>query len=151
MPDYAMKSHRECAVICGGGTDPPLLHAENQKKEKYSCAEHRCYTESAFQAAFLPSYLLVDSFSRVSVDMFQPPSNKLALCMYILVLNLTLICSLILLQALLQILMSSPFLIYSPLELLFEEIGEEIFFGKVLVPRTYPSSITETQFCLTTF
>lgn len=56
--------------------------------------------------------------------MFQPHSNKLALCMYILVLNLTLIWSLILLQ----ILMSSPFLISSPLELLLEEIGEEILF-----------------------
>lgn len=83
--------------------------------------------------------------------MFQPHSNKLGLCMCILVLNLTLICSLTLLQALLQILMSSPLLIYSPLELLFEEIGEEIFFGKVLVPRSYLSSIMETQFCLTTF
>lgn len=83
----------------------------------------------------------------MSGDIFQPHSNILAQCMYILVLNLTLIYSLLLLQ----ILMSSPFLICSPLELLLEEIGEEIFFRKVLVPRTYLSSIMETQFCLTTF
>lgn len=97
MPDYTMKLHRECPVICGGGTDPPLLHAEPEK-EKYSCAEHPCCTESALQAASLPFYLIVDRFSTVSGDMFQPHTNKLALCMYILVLNFTLICSLILLH-----------------------------------------------------
>lgn len=109
---------------------PTSASCGKPEKEKYSCAEHPCCTKSAFQAASLPFHLLVDRFSTVSGDMFQPHTNKLALCMYILVLNLTLIRSLILLHSFLQILMSSPFLIYSPVELLFEEIGKEILFWK---------------------
>lgn len=120
-----MKSHREYAVICGGGTDPPLLLVENQKKKNTAVQSiPAVQSQLSKLLSFLPFYLPVDRFGAVSGDMFQPHSNKLVLCMYILVLNLTLICSLILLQ----VLTSSPFLIYSPLELLLEEIGEEILF-----------------------
>lgn len=51
-----MKSHRECAGICGGGTDPPLLQAGIQKKKNMAVWSIPVAQSHARQAAFLPPH-----------------------------------------------------------------------------------------------
>lgn len=52
-----MKSHRECAIICGGGMDPPLLQAGIKKKKRKLAVQSIPIAQShAEQTAFLPPH-----------------------------------------------------------------------------------------------
>jgi len=68
-----MKLHRECAVICGGGTDPPPLQVGIQKKKKIA-AQSIPVAQSCLSSYFpSPSHPLVHRFRGVIGDVSLAP------------------------------------------------------------------------------